>query len=321
MLCYTEVGAISDTSFNKSFQFCLNLVDLYVEEKTKEEYDIEVLASLAKEKLATNAQKLFINKGIDPPPFDPNTWTYVETFYEEIEDSWLKTIPGGWHQQAPYNDSLPLMPGVPPANDGRAWVGCAMIAVTQIMSFHKKAFCDYIIPSDWNAMISDATTSAKLKRLMKDAFNDMKFDDPFGRPDANGTASDFNKSKDFFTNNGFTVGPEYNTYSFEKIFSALYNGPALLSASEAIINKGHQWVVDGVKTITWSWTELWTIWYINTLFEFKTPVSNGISKYVRYDWGWGSGYHSWFADGVFTVTHPSLGPLNICNAFVIIGVY
>ena len=42
MLCYSEVGAISDTSFNKSLKFCLELLDLYVEDQTKDELAIEV---------------------------------------------------------------------------------------------------------------------------------------------------------------------------------------------------------------------------------------------------------------------------------------
>ena len=40
VLCYTEVGSISDTSFNKSLKFCLDIIDLYAEVLTEEEIDI-----------------------------------------------------------------------------------------------------------------------------------------------------------------------------------------------------------------------------------------------------------------------------------------
>jgi len=55
LLCYSENGSISDTSFNKSLKYCLELVDLYVEGQTQKELDIESLASSANQ-TATIAQ-------------------------------------------------------------------------------------------------------------------------------------------------------------------------------------------------------------------------------------------------------------------------
>ena len=295
------------------------MVDLYVEEQTKEELDIDALTLSAKEKLDLSTQELIATKGIDPPPFDPNIWTYMGLYYGETVDSWIKPVPGDWHQQAPYNDSLPLVSGVPPANNGRAFVGCAMIAVTQIMSFHKKAFRDYITTLEWNSMIANSTTSTKLKRLMKDTFYDLKIEDRYNWPDSTGTPSDFGKARTFLRNNGYTVDDNGSgTYSFARVSSVLNYDPAYVSG-ESTTHAGHGWVVDGVKTVTWNWYEFWTITHINTLFEHKVPVSNGIFKYVQYYWGWGSGYHTWFADGVFAVTHPYLGPLNFDWCITIIG--
>ena len=53
LLCYSENGSISDTSFNKSLKYCLELVELYVEEQTQKELD-KVLNKLSKEILAGN---------------------------------------------------------------------------------------------------------------------------------------------------------------------------------------------------------------------------------------------------------------------------
>ena len=75
LLCYSEVGSISDTSFNKSMKFCFELMDIYVEEQTKEELDIEALALSAKEKqdlLFKMKNQSTLKRGIDPPVFDPN---------------------------------------------------------------------------------------------------------------------------------------------------------------------------------------------------------------------------------------------------------
>ena len=59
LLCYSENGSISDTSFNKSLKYCLELVELYVEEQTQKELDIESLASSANQKIkAANKGKV-----------------------------------------------------------------------------------------------------------------------------------------------------------------------------------------------------------------------------------------------------------------------
>jgi hypothetical protein len=39
----TDFGSNSDTVSNKSLQFCLEMVDFYVEEQIKEELDVEFL--------------------------------------------------------------------------------------------------------------------------------------------------------------------------------------------------------------------------------------------------------------------------------------
>ena len=66
-------GSISDTSFNKSLKYCLELVELYVEEQTQKELDIESLASSANQKIKAANKGKVITKAL--PPFDPDDRT------------------------------------------------------------------------------------------------------------------------------------------------------------------------------------------------------------------------------------------------------
>ena len=53
VLCYSEVGSLSDTLFNKSLKFCIDMVDFYVEEQIKEELDIDALLSSVTKKMSS----------------------------------------------------------------------------------------------------------------------------------------------------------------------------------------------------------------------------------------------------------------------------
>ena len=81
LLCYSENGSISDTSFNKSLKYCLELVDLYVEGQTQKELDIESLASSANQKIKAANKGKVITKALPPfDPDDPNSpWSYDRT--------------------------------------------------------------------------------------------------------------------------------------------------------------------------------------------------------------------------------------------------
>lgn len=296
LLCYAEVGAISDTSFNKSLKFCLELVDMYVEEQTKEELNVETLALSAKEKfVAINSVKAadgVITKAIPPfNPDDPNSpWQYDRTETRTTVDERVKLVPGGWYQTSPFNDFLPY---IPPQYNQRAYAGCDVIAVSQIMAYHKKPFSNYITSAMWPSMIANYRTSVELKNLIRDMFNYMVIS-----YDVNGTSSNMARARSFLNGNGFSAGSGAN-YSYNGVWNALNYGPTYIRGGNTA-GAGHAWVVDGARTTTTTWTEIYSIVYNGRIVEAVGNSYTSTSKQVRYDWGWGNANeNTWFNDNVF----------------------
>ena len=284
VLCYTEHGSISDTVYNKNLNFCLQLVDLYVEEKTKEELEIGTLVSSANEKLGIG------NKGNSDMSILRNRAVCSATpnFTETVSER-LNFVPSGWHQNPPFNDSMPLV-----NINQKAKVGCMMLSVSQIMAYHKRPFKNYITTGMWPNIIDNCSTSVELKRLMRDAFDAMVV--VYG---ITGTESNMIKTRDFLNNNGFIAGSETN-YSYSGVWSAMYYGPTLI-AGEDRFYFGHAWVVDGARTITTD----------EYLFTFLPPdcVKPAIiyqgsydTDYIHHEWGHVGSYSSWTLSNVFDVS-------------------
>lgn len=297
ILCYSEGSAISDTTFNKSLKFCLDLIDLYVEEQIDEELDIESLTYSAKEKLAVNNEKSDDVSTKALPPFDPtdpnSPWFVGRYDTEKKVEERLKYVPGDWHQTQPFNEFLPILPGT---NNQRAYVGCAMVAVSQIMAYHKKPFSNYITTAMWPAMINNIHSSVELKNLMRDLFNGMVVS-----YDANGTSSNITKARNFLNNNGYTAGAA-KSYSYTNVWDALNDGPTYVCGTDAT-EGGHAWVVDGVRTTTTKHTTVYYCEYNGKVYEQYYDAFTIIDKRVKYNWGWGSNSenNTWVIDNVFSV--------------------
>lgn len=293
LLCYSENGSISDTSFNKSLKYCLELVDLYVEEQTQNELDIEGLAASANQKKqATNRGKI-ITKALPLfDPDDPNSpWSYDRTDVKNEVTERIKQVHAGWHQGSPFNDLLPLLP---PNYTQRAYTGCAMVAVSQIMAYHQKPYSNYITAAMWPTMINNRYTSVELKRLMLDLFNTMNIG-----YDENGTNSTISKARDFLNNNGYTAGSTQD-YTFDRAWNALNYGPTMISGTNAN-GKGHGWIIDGVRNTRTTSTDIYTITYNGRVFEASSTSSITSFQTVRYDWGGNSpSDNTWFNSGIFT---------------------
>lgn len=293
LLCYLENGAISDTSFNKSLKYCLELVDLYVNEQTQNELDIESLASSANQKIKAANKGKVITKALPPfDPDDPNSpWTFDRTDVRNEVTERIKQVHAGWHQGSPFNDFLPLLP---PDYTQRAYAGCAMVAVSQIMAYHQKSYSNYITAAMWPTMIDNRYTSVELKRLMLDLFNTMNTG-----YDATGTESNISKAREFLNNNGYTAGSAQD-YTFDRAWNALNYGPTYIRGTRAE-GKGHAWIIDGVRNTRTTCTDIYTITYNGRVFEASGSSSITSSQTVRYDWGWGnSNENHWFNSNIFT---------------------
>jgi hypothetical protein len=293
VLCYTEVGSISDTTFNKSLKFCLEILDMYMEEQTGEELDIFALANAAKAKIDSVNNELQLLNEEQGPITRPIVWTEVYT----AERS--KPVPVGWHQSHPFNNLLPFVNGVPPENASRAYVGCAMVAVSQIMAFHKKPFRNYISTADWANMINNPYTSSQLHSLMKNLFDDMVIS-----YDHNGSSSNISKARSFLNNNGYSAGSE-SSYSFNTVWDALNDGPTYVRGSrlDGTNKMGHAWVGDGARRIT-TYEYVQTMYLIGDLLV-EGPielVSETLVYRVRFEWGRGiPGNYTWILSNSFLV--------------------
>jgi len=295
MLCYTEVGSISDTSFIKNMKFCLELIDLYVEEQTKVDLNIDVLALSANSKLAASGRS--ITKETNEvtlrniPAFDPNIWTYAGSVYNSTLRERIKQVEGGWHQDEPFNNLLDNIGAL--TKNRRAWVGCQMIAVSLIMAYHKRPFGGYISTNDWASIINDPEHSALLQLLMRDLHNAMYTERTISYTESTNSIAQL-----FLNNNGYTAGPNVN-YSFNTMWDALQYGPNIMRGESP--NSGrHAWAVEGVRYNDVVSYDLWTYNYNGKILEYQDnymAFTNG--KQVRCDWGWKGGVKTWCSDNVF----------------------
>jgi hypothetical protein len=301
LLCYSESGSIADTVFNKSLKYCLELVDLYVEEETNKELDIEALTLSAQQKFASAAMDAVETKSL--PSFDPddpnNPWIYDRTNITTTISERLKLVNGGWHQGSPFNSLLPL---IPPEYSTRAHAGCSVIAVSQIMSYHKKPFSNYITTAMWPSMINNPAGSVDLQNLIRDIFYNV-----ITSFDAGGSTGNITKARTFLNNNGYTAGSTTG-YSYDNVWNALNYGPTCI-IGDRVTNTGekigHAWVVDGARTTTTTSTDIYIYVYNGQVFEQGGGTYIYTTKQVHYDWGWGVNNsthpqnNAWFSNNVF----------------------
>lgn len=310
VLCYSEVGSISDTTFNKSLKFCLELVDLYVEEELNKELDLEALTVSARKKfvsLEDQAVPAEIQTKAIPPfnPDDPNSpWYPGRTDTKTTVSERLKFIQGVWHQESPFNDHLPNIAGtgIP------AFVGCSMLSVTQIMSYHKKPFRGYVTTAMWPSMINNPDASTELKNLIRDVFNDMVIE-----YDNTGSFSNITKARNFLNNNGYTAGSAVN-YTYNTVWDALNYGPTYIRGdmTRAGRMEGHAWIIDGARTTTTQLTEIYYCDYNGRIIEHSAGTTTYVTNLVKYDWGWGNPDDNvWFHSGVFQMPNGNNFNLNI----------
>ena len=300
------------------------MVNEYVEEQTKNEMDVETLVESAHGKLGKIFNQNSLLKAVPPlDPNDPYPWVYNRTEFETSSYERIKTIPGGWHQDQPFNNLLPDVSGIGTIN-GKAYAGCAMVAVAQILSYHKKIFKHngntLILASDWTAMINNPASSALLQNLMEILFYDMKTS--YG---INGTSSNISKARSFLNSHQFTAGSDDN-YSFSGIYDALQWGPTFMAGSNSS-GEGHAWVVDGARSYTTITIDVYTLDYNGKILEATVETGPITTRGVRYDWGYGNylningqiqNVNIWFSDGVFNV-NPGLSGFNFNNSVKIIS--
>jgi len=288
-------------------------MELYVEEQTKDELDIDALVLVAKEKQdiilgMENKSTLKIKPFPEyddydpdsPPPFTYNGWVYDHTTTEMSTVERVKQIPGGWHQISPYNSLLPYVYGIQTSN-GKAYAGCATIAVAQIMSYHKRpvtlTFNNFIFQytvnySDWQNMIAYPDSSIVGWLILG------IFDDIITSYDTAGSSSNITKARSFLNSHGLGAGAE-SGYTFDGVWNALQYGPTYIRG-ENTENEGHAWVVDGARKVTSIHHDYYYFYLPSGLYYEHIITTSSTHNTVRYDWGWGDNtINTWYNSGIF----------------------
>ena len=311
VLCYTEIGAISDTTFNQNMKFCLELIDMYMENQTSEELDIEPLLLSANEKLEIAKPENDISDEEEQTVStrsDPTILIDYHTWEEVIVSERLKATKSIWHQNSPFNDLMPSG-----SSCGHVPAGCVTIAVGQIIAYHEKPFGNYIMPNDWEATFNDSLpyASSVIRPFIKDIFDAV-----ITSYSCSSSSGSMEYSQTFFNNNGFTAGI-ISSYHFNWAWDALYYGPTYIQGFRTAPtgNVGHAWVLDGAKSVTTNRYEQYWYYYIDNVIKpgsfmfHEGPillVASTTTQHVKYNWGWGnSGQNSWHFSDVY---QPNSGP-------------
>ena len=289
---FCEKGSISDTVSNKGLKLFCDELAVYMRQK---------VSSYNQDSLYREVQMRFIKtKGwvddgnihtwtVPDVSYVPWDYTYMgsgDTGYEElVNEKLLKTK---WGQANPYNGLLPLVSGIETKN-GKAWVGCQMVAVAQIMAYHKKVYKDITL-NDWNSItLMPDSYNKKLQSLMYDLFYSMKI----GDPKVSGTNSSLDKSAKFLKNNGYSVGGECD-YDYLDLQRALNTcGPVLLRGGDS--SGGHAWLVEGTKTVIVTNYDLYEKDDGYDIWRIKVDIGGTISQYLRCNWGQYGNADGWYS--------------------------
>jgi len=191
-----------------------------------------------------------------------------------------------WSQTYPYNNKLPYI-----TNNKRAYVGCGIVAMLQVMAYHKVNY-ETVTTSDWVNFTQTAQCyDEELQDCILSIFNKI----PNKNVTIDGTGISPEKIKDFLNNNGYVANYiDYNTLNMKF--------PTIVYGYDG--NLGHAWVIDSKKKyhyITYDKYEkddgydIWRI-YVEKHEEIATP-------YCHCNWGWGGLSDGWFKSEVFSVSN------------------
>lgn len=154
VLAYTEQGSIADTATNNGVKLFLERLALYME------YEIASFNTDSLYGVVVARHTASKSGWIEDDPFrylyipndyyvpDPDFEYQGERDYNETSTSLYPLTVTQWGQGAPFNTLLPVV-GTPMPG-GNAYVGCAMVAVAQIMAFHKRPYGELATVADYN---------------------------------------------------------------------------------------------------------------------------------------------------------------------------
>jgi hypothetical protein len=197
-----------------------------------------------------------------------------------------------WNQTYPYNNKLPFV-----TTNKRAYAGCTLIAIIQIMAYHKKPYGS-VTAADWTRFTqSSQCYEDKLQDCILSIFNELEGKEV----SVTGTSITIPVAQNFLHNNGYTT-----THQFYNLSNIIF--PAMIAGFNEI--GGHAWVIDSKRIdrhVTYDFYEkddgydIWRI-YIEKQQEYSP-------YYVHCNWGGGTS-DGWYINNAF-LTYTDLEMLNI----------
>lgn len=292
VFAFSEYGSLNDTAYNEGLKMFCEGLPYYIEDKIKS-FNTDSLYNAVSDRLASTKSGwiddgpihyLYMLQGFIPDP----DYVYMGEETIGVDGTEYGTIlTTQWGQDYPYNDKLPYIEG---AFYQRAYTGCAVIAIAQIMAYHKKTFHN-ITASDWTIFSQTAQCyNEKLQDCIFMIFDEIVKDSI----KSTGTTIQPTNANKFLNNNGY-----YATYS--KYSATDVTCPAYVRGTNPNTKKGHAWVVDSKRRSLYTTYDkyekddgydIWRI-YIEKYAE-SGPLS------VHCNWGNYGSSDGWYTSGSFS---------------------
>lgn len=213
----------------------------------------------------------------------PSDGIIVDTYTVITLDSLMRTVPVCWGQCAPLGSAI-------------GYSGyCSVVAVAQTMSYHKRAYKNIVLQSEWNNMIIGYDND-RVAALGLDLFHEL-FTLDLVAPLADKVVNVMNDI-------GYSA-EKVSGFNSSDLLSFLDDGPVILLGFEnpGMIApwNGHYWVADAVKTRTVVTMNVYEKEWHGQIIQYEGPASTTISRWLWYNWGWSGNSNGWYSSGVF---HP-----------------
>ncbi|MCM1483589.1 MAG: C10 family peptidase [Muribaculaceae bacterium] len=203
------------------------------------------------------------------------------------------TVNTVWHQQYPYNASLP---------EGAEYIGCVPIAVAQIMNYHKKPttidfsqFPNMLLPYSGKTPLTD------FLREVGEACGINYYND---KPGAN-----IDDAINALNSYGYTS--EKINFEISKILEGLKTGPVYLRGPIEGSKDGHAWVCDGGLAGGYATAYTFVTYTgdfadINPTAAFATRGTDNVASTLvpslHMIWGWNQQGDGWYYSSDWNVT-------------------
>ena len=246
---------------------------------------------------------------ITPLPDEDDITSYLVTeyngeyYYTKYEDPVVATTQGPlltveWNQTSPYNYYCPEVDSISYSYDGRAAVGCAPVAMGQIMSYFKHPSSVGNYTFNWDAIMYNSSYSYYdfSEEALSTAFLLKTIGLYAGTTYGVSSPTAYNNISTTFSEFGYN----FSTSSFDatKVKGSLNSnypvstyGVAAIDSIDTIKYVAHQWVIDGYQIRR----RYVTYYYTYSPYE-KYTTDYWDTLYYRCNWGWGGKHDGWYTD-------------------------